>query len=427
VIRPAFPLVSDQADLSRRLRCALDFVQRALVAAIGRADDPSSGECAVRPFSLSKVVAETAMLVRCAAMVTPADGPTVALVDEIARALSPYARGGLVKAQMCHDPGRAFEHASAHLYLTDIGYRDDGFGRYLDDITGCSPACSPERLPNHALEQHWLEQIHAGVAGSSAINPDALARTCVAWSLDVLGSSTMDLYAFTHVILYASDMGHRAATWPRPLDAIVADAEAALAVALDADNFDLAAELLWTWPMLGLPWSPVAGFGYQVLIDAADEAGFLPGPDLTQSSAENAVKEADDGLALRTSYHATLALGIFCSAALRPGRLPSCEIDEPCVGEDSVDALLQLLPASSRPRRWLRVLAKLDPASRGALAPLVASIALRRAAAASDLNGLRNGIEVASEAGVTDGPAMRQALALLRRATIFARSCEPVA
>ena len=46
----------------------------------------------------------------------------------------------------------------------------------------------------------------------------------------------------------------------------------------DAENFDLAAELLWTWPMLGLPWSAAAIFCFALLAEVQDSHGFLPGP-----------------------------------------------------------------------------------------------------------------------------------------------------
>ena len=42
--------------------------------------------------------------------------------------------------------------------------------------------------------------------------------------------------------------------------------------------FDLAAELLWTWPMLGLPWSAAAIFCFALLAEVQDSHGFLPGP-----------------------------------------------------------------------------------------------------------------------------------------------------
>ena len=42
---------------------------------------------------------------------------------------------------------------------------------------------------------------------------------------------------------------------PRPAQELSRDLDALLGLALDADNFDLTAEVLWSWPMLRLPWT----------------------------------------------------------------------------------------------------------------------------------------------------------------------------
>jgi hypothetical protein len=210
------------------------------------------------------------MLMRCAAVLRAEDAAVGMAIDTLARLLVPHARGPSVLVQLCREPGRAIEHAAAHVYLSDAGHRDEAFEGFLREALEGERIGGPERLPNHALECHWLEQIRSGEVENAPVDAALLADTCIASQLDVLGSSTLDLYAFTHVVLYATDMGRRAVRWPRPVDEIVAGAQAALAAALDADNFDLAAELLWTWPMLRLPWGPAASFAFQ-------DAGVGPG------------------------------------------------------------------------------------------------------------------------------------------------------
>ena len=59
--------------------------------------------------------------------------------------------------------------------------------------------------------------------------------------MDALGSARLDIYAFTHAVMYASDLGERRIALPRPSPAIAADAEAALAYSLDSNDFDLTA------------------------------------------------------------------------------------------------------------------------------------------------------------------------------------------
>jgi hypothetical protein len=407
-----------RADLARRLQRALALAGRALDAAAApddrAADDalPSS----IRPLVLAKVVAETGILLRCAALAGADDRALADAVDALAIRLAPLARGEPVLVRLCSEPACAVEHAAAHLYLADIGHRDDAFGRFLQEILAGERAGGAERLPNHVLEHHWLEQIRSGAAAARQVDAALLAATCAGAPLDVLAASTLDLYAFTHAVLYATDMGRRGAPWPRPVEAIAAEAEAALAAALDADNFDLAAELLWTWPMLGLPWSPAANFGFQVLAAAQDDHGFLPGPQY----ADLAPAQRDAGM-LRTSYHANVVLGILCAVALLPGRAPAQAVPAAPADAPSIHGLLRLLAPSPRSPRWLAMQAALAPDRRAALAPFVLSIVLRRAAAAHDIERVRAGLQAALEGDWTDAPAVGQALALLRRVTALAR------
>ena len=65
--------------------------------------------------------------------------------------------------------------------------------------------------------------------------------------------------------------------------------------------------------------------------------------------------------------------------------------------------------------------AALAPQRRAALAPLVLSIVLRRAAAAHDIERVRAGLQAAVEGDWVHGPAVGQALGLLRRVTALAR------
>jgi hypothetical protein len=402
----------------RRLHQALLLASRTLDVALACDDGGTDDDLppSIRPLVLAKVVAEVGILLRCADFVRSADSTLAESVDGLARQLAPLARGEAVLVRLCSEPACAIEHAAAHVYLADLGHRDDAFGRFLQEILDGERPGGAERLPNHALEHHWLEQIRCGAATGAPVDAALLAATCAGAPLDGLGASTQDLYAFTHVVLYATDMGRRGVQWPRPVDQVVADAEAALAAALDADNFDLAAELLWTWPMLALPWSAAANFAFQVLARAQDEHGFLPGPQ----HADLAPAQRDAAL-LRTSYHANVVLGILCAVALLPGRAPGQQVPAAPMEAASVEALLPLLAPSTRSPRWLAMLAELEPARRATLAPFVLGIVLRRAAAAHDIERLRAGLRAAVEGDWTDGSPVHQALALLRRVTALAR------
>jgi hypothetical protein len=85
------------------------------------------------------------------------------------------------------------------------------------------------------------------------------------------------------------------------------------------------------------------------------------------------------------------------------------------------DDLLRLLAPSTRSPRWLVLHAALEPARCAALAPFVLGIVLRRAASANDMVRVRSGLQAAVDGGWAEGPAVRQALALLRRVTSLGR------
>lgn len=426
----------DRSDLIRRVQLALDVAGSALDAAID--DDLATGRDGPRPLEpvptaseaqplrLAKVVTEAAMLARCAA---GADDELTQGVLSLARRLIPFAQGESVRAALCREPASAFVHATGHVQLRDLGHEDRAIDALLAEIVGGADVGGPERLPAQELETDWLRRTWSNDWADGTVDADALRRSCAGRRLDALTSSTQDLYAFTHVVLYATDMGRRSVVMPCPVADIAADAEAGLAAAIDADNLDLAAELLWTWPMLRLPLSPAAAFAFRVLASAQDAAGFVPGPGFAPGMFESLEGATRDRYVLRTSYHATFVAGFLCAAMLRNGdRLSPASSAEP--GDDRearIDLVASLLPARSRVARWEAAFIGLDERSRDSLGPFLLAIALRRASAANDIGLTRRCLEVAVRCGLTDGPAVRQALALLRRATLVARLGDPPA
>ena len=442
-------------DLLGRVHLAVRMARRSLKRALaeeeGAATGAAGGGGAPAPLVLAKVVGEAAMLLRMAANLRGEDETLDVESRLLAVQLVAPARGARVKARLCHDTGRALEHASAHLFLGDAGYPDEAFDRLLDELLEGEVAGGAERLPNHQLECEWLDQLRRGRVDVEPIDAELLAATCIGWPLDVLACSTLDLYMFTHVVLYASDMGRRPVRLPRPVDEVLAEAEAGLAAALDADNFDLAAELLWTWPMLDRPWSAAAVFAFDLLSTVQDEFGFLPGPEHARWAAEPVPGLARDEMVLRTSYHATLVMGMLCAATLRPGAAPPAAIASrvslvppssrgmpaPLMSSASLASpprrvaapvgdtgwLARLPPRAPTPR-WQQAFERLDASRQAALTSLCFNVWFRRAAA-GDLAQLREALAGTLEHGSGDGPSARQALMRLRRTTAVARSSPP--
>jgi hypothetical protein len=366
---------------------------------------------------LTKVVAEAAMLLRCAAFLADTDAQIARTIGAVARQLIPVARGDSLLVALCRQPALALDHAAAHIHLTGLGHRDACVDRLLAEINEGERVGGPERLPNHELEHQWLSQIWTGIDGDAPL--ELIARTCVARPLDALGSTIPELYAFTHVVLHASDMGRRRPRWPRSEDEIAADAEAALAAALDTDNLDLLAELLWTWPMLGIPWSPAATFGFALLASAQDVHGFLPGPGWSADDAAQLPGWRRDEYMLRTSYHATVVMGFLCAAALRHDREPPATVGARPGSKGAVDVLLALVPTTRASVRWRSALLELDADRRESLAELVLSIGMRRAWVAQDLELVRRYLDAWLHFDLVAQPSVQQGLGLLRRATLL--------
>ena len=224
------------------------------------------------------------------------------------------------------------------------------------------------------------------------------------------------------MVLYLSDLGRSHAQLPRPSREIVRDADAALAVALDAGHDDLVVELLWTWPMLGIAWSPAAVFCFNVLAERQDRLGFIPGPE--HSTTTELGLPVDDRLpyVTRTSYHPTLAMGLLCSAALADGRAPLVAVPARRTTRGVASELLPMLPP--RDADWVASFTALDRARQEALAPFILTIGLRRARELTDLVALRGLLETALRLDETATPAVAQAAGLLRRVAVLAGSTE---
>lgn len=416
---PEASVGADRHDLPFRIRLALDMADQALSAAIEeRPANPSTP--AERPLLLQKVIAESALLLRCCSFLRTTNHELAARIECLATRLAPLARSDSTRAALCREPARAIEHATAHVLLADLGYPDAAFDGLLSHVLSSDESVAGERLPGQDLEREWLLQIRAGTARYRSAEPELLGHSGVARPLDALRASRYDVYAFTHVVLHATDMGQRAVAWPRGHAPLVAEAEAALAVALDADNLDLAAEVLWTWPMAGLAWPPAAVFAFELLARVQDEHGFVPGPEYSHENQPGGGRPWTRHT-LRTSYHSTFVMGFLCAAMQRTRPVMSPWAAEPDAGAlAALGRIVRQLDSAGSARRWLDAFVQSAPARQAALAPLLLTAALRRAAAASDIAWLRECLAIGLDHGLDDGLAFGQGLRLLERATRFA-------
>jgi hypothetical protein len=410
----------EKADLVRRVLRVLDFAAQAVKSLPTDGWPDAEDAESKNPLGVlyEKVIAETAMLLLSAASVQDVDKGIRERVDHLAALLVPLARSEPMLAGICAEPRRASHHAVAHTVLRRLGYPDALVDQLMVESRVLGNQLG-EELPQDRLEQEWVGRMWCDFTPA---RPERalLARSMLGRQMDVLGCTRFDVYSFTHAIIYATDLGGRRTHLPRSSSAIAADADAALGLCLEIDDFDITAEVIMTWPMLALAWSPTAIFAFGLLAAADDHRGFLPGPTFDSNRYEASTHDERSSHALTTCYHTTYVMGILCAAALRRRCFPPKAV--PLAGSaGSGSALMGLLDRKTAEPRWRAAFDALSPGQQDAVGPLVLTILLRRAKDHGDLRGIRTALEVALAHGLLELPAVQQAVAFLRRSVLLSR------
>jgi hypothetical protein len=413
----ATALASDwtEDDLSRQVVLALGFAKGVLDDIESAADSPLSRIA-------QKVVAETAMLLYAVAPLRATHPQVETACASLASRLVPLARNTEVQAALCMDPGKALDHAMAHILLDRLGHADVAFDSLLQGTQQVGRLVGPERLPHRLIEQTWLERIWPHGAPSRRRQSEAVSASALGRPLDALKGSRADIYAFTHSVLYASNMGRQKLASARRRRDIEADALVALGFALDAQDCDLTVEVLWIWPMLGLRWHPAALFALKGLLERQDSLGFLPGIGFEAQRVAGMSPEQRERHVRATCYHTVYVMGFLCAVASRQDRLPHLASRRTKRGTSrgAGAAMLDLLQGDQHRPEWCARMAERDAELQDAAAPLLLSVLLRRAAESSDLARLRLVLNAALQCGLASDPAPVQAAALLRRAQCLA-------
>ena len=407
----------DRADLVRRVLGALEVANR-ILRELDEPGAPNTENAHGAKGDLArlreKIVSETALLLHCVAPVRSVDERIDERVAELAHLLAPHASSHEVRAAICLDPGLALDHAVAHILLSRLGHVDREVDHLLSEASA-GVQFGPERLPHRRLEQAWLARMRNQAEPNKRLDSRLIADSMLGRPLDALGASRMDVYAFTHAVMYATDFGERRFPLPRSRASITAGAEAAVARSLDTDDFDLTAELLLTWPMLGLEWTPAAAFAFQVLAREDDARGFLPGSTFDRARYNTLGGDERSRYMLLTCYHTVYVWGFLCALALRPCSAPPAAVPPARRWRGAAAAIASLVAADGPPQCWREPFDSLSSRQQDALAPLLLALRLRRARTAGDLGLIRKILEVALAHDLILGPAPQQAAALLRR------------
>jgi len=407
----------DPQDLLRRLCHALD-IARQTIERLARSGytDPENADHNLRP---EKIISETALLLYASSTVSHFE-QVGARTRALAQVLIPYARSERILLGICLEPALAWDYALAHVLLKKLGYEDSTFDAALSQAIQGQAHTGRERTPYRVVEQEWLKEIWTdSTSPTRRRKSSSLRSTALGQSIDLLNGSKDQIYAFTHAIMYVSDFNLSPRRLPKPKQLICAEAEAALAYCLDEQDYDVAAEVLLTWPLTGKRWSPAAVFGFRVLAQVEDRAGFLPSPGTRLDRLNTLEGDARTDYLLATAYHTAYVMGLLCAAALQKGRTPPRKISTRRRRTNSAKQIAEHLNADEVVKHWREAFDALDDTERDAISSLVLTIALRQQVQKRDFAGLRSLLATAYECGLADNPAASQAAELLERLTIF--------
>jgi hypothetical protein len=408
----------DTKDLTRRLCHALDIacqtVERLALNGYTDPDDPNNS---LRP---EKIISETALLLYATSIVSHLE-EVRARTEHLAELLLPYARSERILVGICLEPALAWDYALAHVLLKKLGYKHPVFDAALDQTTRSQAHAGRERTPYRVLEQEWIKGIWRD-SGRRTSGPSTRAAlsSALGQSIDLLNGTRDDIYAFTHSVMYVTDFNICPGRLPRARRMVRADAEAALAFCLDEQDYDLGGEVLLTWPLTGKSWSPAAAFGFRVLAQVEDKAGFLPSPGTRLERLDKLQGNERTNYLLATAYHTAYVMGLLCAAGLQTGRTPPAKISTRRCTPGSAKLILQFLEADGRSQHWWEVLDQLNDRERDAIAGLLLNITLRRKVKQRDFAGLHQLLATGYGLGLADSPASSQAAEMLERLAILA-------
>jgi uncharacterized protein DUF6895 len=382
----SLPTVADE-HLHARLADVLGYARASVKTLVG--PDPATRRD--RPES-RKVLSETAVLLLVASRAD--DGRHAEVIDELAARIAPHARSQAVRLAVAGAPSRACWLGLAHIVLTNLGLPDPRFDQLLRyTLTGpIADAC--EREPHRVLDARWVRSLLDG----GPVRHDDVEPLCVLGrGLDLMTGASEDAYALAHALFYATDFGRLPLRLARSSESVLADVEGAVAIALDADDLDLTAELLMAPALLGVPWTPVLTLAWHLLDAIWEESDVVPSPDLDVAGYRAAEGRERDRIVLRDTYHTMYAAGLLCATMLTSAHRPAARLPSGPT-ESSSDAWAERLRADQE-RAWLGILARLEAGHRAGALSLVLDAVARRRALGGDLSGLADVLAEAVRSG----------------------------
>lgn len=333
-------------------------------------------------------------------------------VANLARRLAPHARCERVLVDIALHPALAFKFAVPHILLTRLGHPDPTFDEFLKSCVTSQTRHGHDRTPTAVAERDWIRSVWTGS------NPDAQERldlrdSLLAAPIDILGGLRDDGYAFTHLLFYATDFGFRPCRMPRSRATMFAEAASLLARFVDAEDYDLAAEILLAWPLTRARWSASATFSLRVLARAEDEVGVLPCGNVDLQRLAGMEGESRFRYALGTAYHTAYMMGVLCAVSLRPGATPPSAIVGPRFDNACISALFPYVGMEQG--HWQDLFASLPEEEQRMLVPFVLDIAIVQNYRRHNYQALQEILTLLPQYGIPAYPICQQVAEFLAR------------
>jgi hypothetical protein len=309
-------------------------------------------------------------------------------------------------------PALAFKFAVPHVLLTKLGYHDAGFDDFLRSCISSQVRNGHDRPPSASVERRWISALWTGQDDDAGWRADIL-DSLLNWPIDILGGLRDDAYAFTHLIFYCTDFGFQTRRLARHRSIILGEAGSLLARYLDAEDYDLAGEVLMAWPLTGAAWSPSAAFGFRVLASVEDQVGVLPCGNIDLSRLTQLEGEERARYALGTAYHTAYVMGFLCAGSLRPGRVPPTKIVGPRFEKSCLSRLLGYVDDDQG--HWQSEFSSLSEGEQRVLTPFILDIAIIQRCRKHDYEAVKEILSIACEYRIASSPMCGQAAELLER------------
>ncbi|CAM3950277.1 DUF6895 domain-containing protein [Nocardiopsis gilva] len=163
----------------------------------------------------------------------------------------------------------------------------------------------------HLLELRYILDL-AEIPGSLP-STDELYAACGVHRVDPFSATENQVYALTHALLYATDLGGRPAPPCGGQEAERRLREALhtlLGVHLATDHYDLAAELVMCAEIAGDVSDGLVRHAWRRITAAQREDGSIPGPPFQEAVLAERTGAAADAYVFRTCYHTTLVTAL---------------------------------------------------------------------------------------------------------------------